>query len=99
MGGYRHNDSDGTNHGHGDGLALDLMLPVGSPKGKAITRYLVENYNDLRIYYIIYEQRFYMHTYNIYGPAKTWNLMPNRGSITQNHYDHVHISFKRQGEA
>lgn len=100
VGGYRHNDSDGTHHGHGDGLALDLMLPIGSPKGKAITRYLIENYNDLRIYYIIYEQRFYTKGVpNIYGPANNWNLMPNRGSITENHYDHIHISFKRQGEA
>ncbi|WP_314990259.1 phage tail tip lysozyme [uncultured Gemella sp.] len=100
VGGYRHKDTDGTNHGHGDGLALDLMLPIGSPRGKAITSYLIENYNDLRIYYIIYEQRFYTKDVpNIYGPANNWNLMPNRGSITENHYDHIHISFKRQGEA
>lgn len=97
IGGYRH-DSDGTGHGHGDGLALDLMLPVGDPKGHVITRYLEENFDDLRIYYIIYEQRFYMNINNIYGPPNSWNLMPDRGSITQNHFDHVHISFKNEGE-
>jgi hypothetical protein len=30
---------------------------------------------------------------NIYGPENTWNLMPNRGGVTANHYDHVHVSF------
>lgn len=99
IGGYRAGDSDGTHHGHGDGLALDLMLPVGDPKGHAITNYLVENFNEVGVYYIIYEQRFYTKDIpNIYGPANNWNLMPDRGSITQNHYDHVHISFKAEGE-
>ena len=99
IGGYRAGDSDGTHHGHGDGLALDLMLPVGDPKGHAITNYLVENFNEVRVYYIIYEQRFYTKDIpNIYGPANNWNLMPNRGSITENHYDHIHISFKAEGE-
>lgn len=27
-----------------------------------------------------------------YGPANTWNPMPDRGSVTENHYDHVHVS-------
>ena len=99
IGGYRAGDSDGTHHGHGDGLALDLMLPVGDPKGHVITNYLVENFNEVGVYYIIYEQRFYTKDIpNIYGPANNWNLMPDRGSITQNHYDHVHISFKAEGE-
>ena len=34
-----------------------------------------------------------MPQYNIYGPANTWNLMPDRGGVTANHYNHVHVSF------
>lgn len=90
---YRPGDFDGTGHGHGNGLAIDLMVPVGAPIGDQIAQYLADNYHDLGIYYIIWEQKYYMHLNNIYGPAYRWNMMPDRGSITQNHYDHVHISF------
>ena len=55
--------------------------------------YLTKNMNELGVYYIIWKQRFYMPQFNIYGPANTWNLMPDRGGITDNHYDHVHVSF------
>lgn len=54
--------------------------------------YLTKNMNELGVYYIIWKQRFYMLQFNIYGPANTWNLMPDRG-VTANHYDHVHVSF------
>ena len=49
--------------------------------------------NELGVYYIIWKQRFYMPQYNIYDPANTWNLMPDCGGATANHYDHVHVSF------
>ena len=49
--------------------------------------------NELGVYYIIWKQRFYMPQYNIYGSVNTWNLMPDRGGVTANHYDHVHVSF------
>lgn len=92
IGGYRAGDSDGTGHGHGDGLALDLM--VSKKEGDEIANYLVQNYEALGIEYIIWEQRFYSTVPNIYGAARTWGLMDDRGSITQNHFDHIHISFK-----
>ena len=50
---------------------------------------------EFGIYYIIWKQRFYMSQYNIYGLANTWNLMPDRGGATANHYDHVHVSFAK----
>ena len=49
--------------------------------------------NELGVYYIVWEQRFYMPQYNIYGPANTWNLMPDCGGVTANHYNQVHVSF------
>lgn len=92
---YRPGDNDGTGHGHGDGLAIDLMVPVGGAKGDQISDYLVKNYDGLGIYYLIWKQQFYMNQNNIYGPANTWNWMPDRGGVTANHYDHVHISFEK----
>lgn len=78
---------------HGKGLAIDLM--VTGAKGDEIADYLVQNYSNLKIDYIIWEQKFYSPYNSIYGAGGTWGLMPDRGSITENHYDHVHISFKQ----
>ena len=44
------------------------------------------------ISYVIWQQKFYAPFDSIYGPANTWNQMPDRGSVTENHYDHVHVS-------
>lgn len=79
---------------HGKGLAIDLMVYKDEEKGDEIAEYLVQNFDNLGLSYIIWEQKFYMDVRNKYGAAKTWNLMEDRGSITANHYDHVHISFK-----
>ena len=90
---FRAGDDDGTGHGHNSGMAVDFMVPVGSVQGDQLAEYLTKNMNELGVYYIIWKQRFYMPQNNIYGPANTWNLMPNRGGVTANHYDHVHVSF------
>ena len=90
---FRAGDDDGTGHGHGTGMSVDFMVPVGSAQGDQLAEYLTKNMNELGVYYIIWKQRYYMPQYNIYGPANTWNLMPDRGGVTANHYDHVHVSF------
>lgn len=79
---------------HGKGLAIDLMTYTDKTKGDEIAEYLVKNFDNMGLSYIIWEQKFYMDVRNRYGPAKVWNPMEDRGSITANHYDHVHISFK-----
>ena len=90
---YRAGDDDGTGHGHNTGMSVDFMVPVGSAQGNQLADYLTKNMNELGVYYVIWKQRFYMPQFNIYGPANTWNLMPDRGGVTANHYDHVHVSF------
>ena len=90
---FRAGDDDGTGHGHGTGMSVDFMVPVGSAQGDQLAEYLTKNMNELGVYYIIWKQRYYMPQFNIYGPANTWNLMPDRGGVTANHYDHVHVSF------
>lgn len=89
IGGYR----EGDPQDHGQGLAVDVMVPVGSEVGNQVAQYAVDNISNAGISYIIYRQQFYAPVDNIYGPANTWNQMPDRGSITENHYDHVHVSF------
>lgn len=92
---FRAGDDDGTGHGHNSGMAVDFMVPVNSAQGDQLAEYLTKHMDELGVYYIIWKQRFYMPQQNIYGPANTWNLMPNRGGVTANHYDHVHVSFKK----
>ena len=89
IGGYREGDPED----HGQGLAVDVMVPVGSEVGNQVAQYAVDNISNAGISYIIYRQQFYAPVDNIYGPANTWNQMPDRGSVTENHYDHVHVSF------
>lgn len=89
IGGYREGDPED----HGQGLAVDVMVPTSSELGDQVAQYAIDNMGRAGISYIIWKQQFYMPVDNIYGPANTWNQMPDRGGDTANHYDHVHISF------
>ncbi|HFI0062155.1 TPA: LysM peptidoglycan-binding domain-containing protein [Streptococcus suis] len=89
--GYRAGDTGD----HGKGLAIDFMVPQSSALGDQVAAYAAANLVSKNISYIIWKQRFYSPYASIYGPAYTWNLMPDRGSITENHYDHVHVSFNQ----
>jgi hypothetical protein len=79
---------------HGVGRACDFMESVGgrmpsasaTRHGDQVAAYAIGNASRLGIHYVIWRQ----HIWNIRGGG--WRLMENRGSITQNHYDHVHIS-------
>ncbi|MFQ6729376.1 LysM peptidoglycan-binding domain-containing protein [Streptococcus pneumoniae] len=86
--GYRPGDSGD----HGKGLAIDFMVSENSELGDKIAEYAIQNMASRGISYIIWKQRFYAPFNSKYGPANTWNPMPDRGSVTENHYDHVHVS-------
>lgn len=86
---YRAGDSGD----HGKGLAVDFMVPDSSALGDQVAQYAISNMGAKNISYVIWKQRFYAPFDSIYGPAYTWNPMPDRGSATANHYDHVHVSF------
>ena len=89
IGGY----CEGDPEDHGKGLAVDVMVPTNSELGDQVAQYAIDNMDRAGISYIIWKQQFYMPVNNIYGPANTWNQMPDRGGDTANHNDHVHISF------
>ena len=89
--GYRPGDSGD----HGKGLAIDFMVQESSELGDKIAEYAIQNMASRGISYIIWKQRFYAPFDSKYGPANTWNPMPDRGSVTENHYDHVHVSMNR----
>jgi hypothetical protein len=76
----RSRDSD-----HPRGLGLDLM--VRGERGDRIAQCALANQEELGISYVIWEQRVN------YGDG--WERMSDRGGDTENHFDHVHISFER----
>lgn len=85
-------DNFGTYNGHSPTAdrALDIFVPVNSTAlGNAICDFAIANLEGYGVDYVIYRQR-------IYNPevAPYWRGMPDRGGVTQNHFDHVHISFE-----
>lgn len=81
---------------HPLGRACDFMLSSGGVmpsapwirRGYEIAQWAQANAARLGIMYIIYRQ----HIWDIRMASAGWVPMPDRGSITANHYDHVHIS-------
>ena len=74
-------------HAESVGLALDFMVYEDSAKGQAIADYLTENAEIIGVKYVQWEQHHW-DSRNSNG----WTLMEDRGSITDNHRDHVHLS-------
>lgn len=75
----------GRHSDHPSGRAIDLM--VRGERGDRIAECALANQEELGISYVIWKQRVN------YGDG--WERMSDRGGDTENHYDHVHISFER----
>lgn len=82
IGGYGHR---GHATDHDDGKALDFMTRTGDQ----LAAYAEANWKRLNIKYIIWNQ----HIWNPSRAKEGWRLMEDRGGDTENHRDHVHISF------
>ena len=82
--------------GHPAGLALDFMtndIPDGTTVGDRLADHITTHATDLGVSYVIWRQR-------IWSPdraAEGWRPMADRGSPTQNHMDHVHLSLTGHG--
>lgn len=72
---------------HGSGHACDIMTSNVS-LGTAIAEYMRAHARELGITYVIWRQ----HVWSVARSSEGWRLMPDRGSTTANHYDHVHVS-------
>ena len=86
----------GNDGEHSLGRACDFMLSSGGvmptassiQKGYDIAAWAQANASRLGIMYIIYRQQIW----DVRMASSGWVPMEDRGSITANHYDHVHIS-------
>ncbi len=71
---------------HGQGRAVDIM--TSGETGWAVANFLRANYAALGIEYIIYSQQMW----SVERSGEGWRGMSDRGSVTANHYDHVHVT-------
>ncbi|GAA1160484.1 hypothetical protein GCM10009630_68440 [Kribbella jejuensis] len=83
-GGLRAGD---TGSEHATGHAIDIMINSAS-EGQAIADWLKANYKKLGVSQLIWEQ----HIWTVQRSSEGWRAMPDRGSATANHMDHVHVS-------
>jgi hypothetical protein len=91
--------STGDPQDHGKGMACDFMettggraaSPAARAHGDAVAQYAIANGKQLGVKYVIWRQRIW----NITLGDRAWRSMEDRGGITANHYDHVHLSVQR----
>lgn len=80
---------------HGKGRACDFMMSGGgrmaagsdAANGDALAAWLIKNGARIGVMYIIWKQRYYD-----IRSGGGWDPMSDRGGVTANHYDHVHVS-------
>ncbi|MBG0826087.1 hypothetical protein HS048_36070 [Planomonospora sp. ID91781] len=84
---------------HPTGKAADFMITSGGKmpsaarlkEGWEIANYLKDNADRLGVKYVIFAQ----HIWNPSRAGEGWRLMEDRGGVTANHFDHVHLSVAR----
>lgn len=74
---------------HPSGLAIDFMVYENRAMGRWFADYLKKHHERLGVRWIIWEQ----HVWNPLRASEGWRLMEDRGSVTANHFDHVHALF------
>ncbi len=71
---------------HAQGIAVDIM--VSGDRGWQVANFVREHYVELGVSYVIYSQ----HIWSVERGGEGWRPMSDRGSVTANHYDHVHVT-------
>ncbi|EEQ30456.1 hypothetical protein McanCB56680_003836 [Microsporum canis] len=84
---------------HCCGLATDMMCTTKAGKrdrdffGRLMAEWVMYNRKALNLKYVIWGQRIWNPSIDSECPWTLWRPMEDRGSITQNHWDHVHVSY------
>lgn len=71
---------------HAQGLAIDIM--VSGARGQEVADFVRANFSELGVSYVIYAQQIW----SVDRASEGWRFMEDRGSVTANHYDHVHVT-------
>ena len=80
---------------HSKCRASDIWPPSAKHScAPGAAEYVMNNYRALDVQYVIYGQRIWNPSVDKSPkPWSQWRQMADRGSITQNHWDHLHVSF------
>lgn len=83
--------SFGTYNGHswpeGPTQAIDIFVPLRSQLGYDVADWLVKHYKLYGVRYIMWDHRKYNEEF-----ADFWRPVEDRGSPTDNHEDHIHLT-------
>ncbi len=79
----------GASSEHATGRALDFMVTADTDIGELITEYLWDRRNEFGLIFFIFRQ----HIKSTKVSPGVSRKMPDRGSPTENHMDHVHALF------
>lgn len=71
---------------HAQGIAVDIM--VSGARGQEVADFVRANYSELGVNYVIHAQQIW----SVDRSGEGWRYMEDRGSVTANHYDHVHVT-------
>lgn len=71
---------------HAQGIAVDIM--VSGSRGWQVAEFVRENYSELGVSYAIHARNIW----SVQRSSEGWRGMEDRGSVTANHYDHVHVT-------
>lgn len=80
---------------HGSGMAVDFMIEdyrskAGRALGWRIAEWHRQNAEELGVQYVIWDQKIW----NVDRASEGWRPMEDRGSDTENHLDHNHVSYR-----
>ncbi|KAL2261347.1 hypothetical protein VTK26DRAFT_4366 [Humicola hyalothermophila] len=82
---------------HCCGKAIDFMCSdaggVPTMSGREIAEWVMNNHKSLNVKYVIWGQKIWHPAQDKVKAWTSWRNMEDRHSITQNHWDHVHVSF------
>jgi hypothetical protein len=71
---------------HAQGIAMDIM--AAGDRAWQVAEFLREYYSEFGVSYVIHARRIW----SVERSSEGWRAMEDRGSVTANHYDHVHVT-------
>ena len=73
------------------------MIQQPTMSGKEIAEWVMKHREELNLKYVIWGQRIWSTEYKPAdkpGPWEDWRVQKSEGSINENHWNHVHVSYK-----
>ena len=61
---------------------------VSGARGWEVAEFVRANYAELGVNYVMYSQKIW----SVDRSSEGWRYVEDRGSVTANHYDHVHVT-------